>query len=510
MEPKLPKIKPNIQPNKIVKGSKGVYGGTKSKGVNPLVRNITDSDNLFSKLQERNPEVRNKRGTRTLFNMLGTFGTERNEKIIRRNLQLLRNTLVETFEIAKLLRMNAANSVGSKSKNYSGVLVGAALVGGAGLGLGMGAGKLLSDKKENVEEKEVDVKKIEEELSNTVVNGLDEDIEADNSKLEVEEYDDDKLNSDLDNSSKGLIQTITDSFSNLMKALKIGTNLESNTKQEENEPVEKSDDTLKIEKTDSSNQNQNGEDLINGIENSFKDQLKGKITEAESNSDYSAMYSRDREGFERGDEDITKMTINQVDQLQNDYMDYQKSIGRGDNRSDAMGAYQMLEPKKVAELMGIDPETTIFNKETQDKMADYYLNYAGLKEFEAGDITAEEFNNRLAGQFASLKTTEGKGVYDFMDRNEANTSVLDLIKSQESIYKDQDLSTLLKSESKSEIIVIDNTKDLQMISGGKGKKVAMVNNDSGRGSASGPTQRFYSSSNPDASNISTKSLLGVV
>ena len=119
MEPKLPKIKPNIQPNKIVKGSKGVYGGAKSKGVNPLVRNITDSDNLFSKLQERNPEVRNKRGTRTLFNMLGTFGTERNEKIIRRNLQLLRNTLVETFEIAKLLRMNAANSVGSKSKNYS-------------------------------------------------------------------------------------------------------------------------------------------------------------------------------------------------------------------------------------------------------------------------------------------------------------------------------------------------------------------------------------------------------
>ena len=510
MEPKLPKIKPNIQPNKIVKGSKGVYGGAKSKGVNPLVRNITDSDNLFSKLQERNPEVRNKRGTRTLFNMLGTFGTERNEKIIRRNLQLLRNTLVETFEIAKLLRMNAANSVGSKSKNYSGVLVGAAIVGGAGLGLGMGAGKLLSDKKENVEEKEVDVKKIEEELSNTVVNGLDEDIEADNSKLEVEEYDDDKLNSDLDNSSKGLIQTITDSFSNLMKALKIGTNLEGETKQEENKPVEKSDNTLKIEKTDSSNQNQNGEDLINGIENSFKDQLKGKIAEGESNTDYGAMYSRDREGFERGDEDITKMTISDVDKLQTDYLNYQTSIGRGDDRSAAMGAYQMLNPKKVAEMMDLDPETTVFDKKTQDMMSEYYLNYSGLKEFEAGDITAEEFNNRLAEQFASIKTTSGEGVYDTDKMNKANTSVLDLIKSQESKYKDQDLSTLLKSESKGEIIVIDNTKDLQMISGGKGKKVAMVNNDSGRGSASGPTQRFYSSFNPDASNISTKSLLGVV
>ena len=112
MEPKLPKIKPNIQPNNIVRASRGSYGGVKPKGVNALVRNITGSDNLFTQLRERNPEVSNKRGTRTLFNMLGTFGTERNEKIIRMNLQLLRNTLVETFEIAKLLRMNAAGGSG--------------------------------------------------------------------------------------------------------------------------------------------------------------------------------------------------------------------------------------------------------------------------------------------------------------------------------------------------------------------------------------------------------------
>ena len=51
MEPKLPKlpkskIKPNIQPNKIIGGGKVTYGGAKSKGVNPLIRNITSSDNL--------------------------------------------------------------------------------------------------------------------------------------------------------------------------------------------------------------------------------------------------------------------------------------------------------------------------------------------------------------------------------------------------------------------------------------------------------------------------------
>ena len=127
MEPKLPKIKPNIQPNKIIGGGKVTYGGAKSRGVNPLVRNITGSDNLFSQLRKRNPEVSNKRGTRTLFNMLGTFGTERNEKIIRMNLQLLRNTLVETFEIAKLLRMNAVGGSGSGGSGG----------GGAGLALSL-------------------------------------------------------------------------------------------------------------------------------------------------------------------------------------------------------------------------------------------------------------------------------------------------------------------------------------------------------------------------------------
>ena len=64
------KFKSNIQPNNIVGANRGDYGVAKPKGVNPLVRNITGSDNLFSKLQERNPEVRNRRGARTLFNML--------------------------------------------------------------------------------------------------------------------------------------------------------------------------------------------------------------------------------------------------------------------------------------------------------------------------------------------------------------------------------------------------------------------------------------------------------
>ena len=505
MEPKLPKIKPNIQPNKIVRANKGVYGGVKSTGVSPLVRNITGSDNLFSKLQEKNPEVRNKRGTRTLFNMLGTFGTERNEKIIRKNLQLLRNTLVETFEIAKLLRMNAAMSDGEGGSGGGlnmGLIAGIGAAGTAGLFAGLKLPKLFQGG-QGGDEEGGDVEGGDEDPIKTFID--DETKEFNKEFPKVEEYTDEKLNSDLDKSSKQIIDVIDKSSDSLIKNINKLVEGEGINVEEE----EKTDNTLEI-KEESSN-DKNVDSLVDGMGNSFKDQLKEKIAEGESNTDYGAMYSRDRKGFKRGDEDITKMTISEVDKLQTDYLNHQKSIGREeDNRSAAMGAYQMLDPKKVAEMMGLDPETTVFDKKTQDMMSEYYLNYSGLKEFEAGDITAEEFNNRLAEQFASIKTTSGEGVYDTDKMNKANTSVLDLIKSQESKYKDQDLSTLLKGESKGEIIVIDNTKGLQMISGGKGKKVAMVNNDSGRGSTSGPTQRFYSSFNPDASNISTKSLLGVV
>ena len=143
--------------------------------------------------------------------------------------------------------------------------------------------------------------------------------------------------------------------------------------------VKSGDDTLKVEESGDTNESDQVNSLVDGVSNSFKGALKTKIAEGESNNDYGAMYSRDQEGFDRGDEDITKMTINEVDKLQTDYLNYQTSIGReDDDRSAAMGAYQMLNPKKVAELMGLDPETTIFNKETQDMMSEYYLKYSGL------------------------------------------------------------------------------------------------------------------------------------
>ena len=516
MEPKLPKIpkskiKPNIQPNKIIGGGKVTYGGAKSRGVNPLVRNITGSDNLFSKLQERNPEVSNKRGTRTLFNMLGTFGTERHEKIIRTNLQLLRNTLVETFEIAKLLRMNAAGGDGgSGGKKYSGALMGAVVGTTATAGI-MGIGPNLLNFFKGDPEGSADAF-TDEDFTNEAKEIVSNEEKLVNKELEASAFDEeDTLDSDLEKSSRDLVEFINSGFSTLKEGLnKLIKGEGIDVEKTEETDVEGGDSTIKVEEENVKNESEQVNSLVDGVENSFKDVLKNKIAEGESNNDYGAMYSRDQEGFSRGDEDITKMTINEVDALQTDYLNYQTSIGRKDgDRSAAMGAYQMLNPKKVAELMGLDPETTVFDKDTQDQMSEYYLNYSGLKEFKAGEITAEEFNNRLAEQFASIETTDGKGVYDDDGLNKANTSVLDLIKAQESKYKGLEDGAFIPGSKKGEVIVINQGGGVTPIPG-SGKKVVMSNSNTGKGKSQGPTQKFYSSSNPDDSNLSTKSILGVI
>ena len=156
--------------------------------------------------------------------------------------------------------------------------------------------------------------------------------------------------------------------------------------------------------------------------------LKTAIRRAESGNDYGATFRAYLDGFSRRNEDITNMSINQVVQYQKDYIAHQRRLGIPETqRSAAVGAYQMLYPEVAASKTGV-PLTAKFNKENQDRMADYYLNMAGYQQFINGRITAEQFNDRLAGQFASLKTTSGRGVYDTDGINKAYENLLDLIK----------------------------------------------------------------------------------
>jgi muramidase (phage lysozyme) len=169
---------------------------------------------------------------------------------------------------------------------------------------------------------------------------------------------------------------------------------------------------------------------ISGTDSTFADSpdLKTAIRRAESGNNYGATFKGYLDGFSRKNEDLTNMSINQVVQYQKDYIAHQRKLGIPETqRSAAVGAYQMLFPELAASKTGV-PLTAKFNKKNQDRMADYYLNMAGYQQFIKGKISAEQFNNRLAGQFASLKTTSGSGVYDKDGINKAYEDLLDLIK----------------------------------------------------------------------------------
>ena len=168
--------------------------------------------------------------------------------------------------------------------------------------------------------------------------------------------------------------------------------------------------------------------------------LKTAIRRAESGNDYGATFRAYLDGFSRRNEDITNMSINEVVQYQKDYIEHQRRLGiPAGQRSAAVGAYQMLYPEVAASKTGV-PLTARFSKENQDKMVDYYLNMAGYQQFINNKISAEEFNNRLAGQFASLKTTSGSGVYDTDGINKAYEDLLDLIKKSKPQPKSSGLS----------------------------------------------------------------------
>ena len=243
--------------------------------------------------------------------------------------------------------------------------------------------------------------------------------------------------------------------------------------------------------------------------------LKTRIRQAESGNDYGSMYARNRDTFSRGNEDITKMTIDQVHDLQTDYLNHQKALGYnspdGSDRSAAMGAYQMMEVRQVAKEMGFDPSTTLFNKETQDKMAEYYLNVAGLQDYKAGRITAEQFNNRLAVQFASLKNTSGRGAHDGDGMNRAYDSVLDLIKSGDIrgnniVPQTQSRTNVQSKDPKVSFIQVPG----QQVAQAPARPQRLINTGTPDGSAS-PTVAFYSPSNPDSfEQISAKAAYSLV
>ena len=180
-----PIIKPGIQPKNITNSPRARVGGVVSpaRKLSPLVENIS-AKNPFSNIQRRNPELRNVRGARTLTNMMSTFGTAKNEKIIRKNLQLLRNSLVESFEMAKLLR--ATGNETGKQISKAGLLVGAALGGLLTKLFGKKKPKKKGDDDKKDDDNNKDTKKAENQFAKSIsefFEGIKNTIQSEFDKL---------------------------------------------------------------------------------------------------------------------------------------------------------------------------------------------------------------------------------------------------------------------------------------------------------------------------------------
>ena len=115
--------------------------------------------------------------------------------------------------------------------------------------------------------------------------------------------------------------------------------------------------------------------------------------------------------------ELTKMTLNQI-------FDYQRQMVQGGSESSAVGRYQYIRKTLVntAAQMGLNPATTVFNQQTQDAIATYTLRSIGLDKWLNGQMTDEDFLNRVAKIWAGIPTTAGVSAYQGVGSNKAGTS----------------------------------------------------------------------------------------
>lgn len=94
--------------------------------------------------------------------------------------------------------------------------------------------------------------------------------------------------------------------------------------------------------------------------------------------------------------------------------------------SSASGRYQYIRTtlQDVAASMGLDPNTTKFTPEVQDRIAIYHLRRShGLDRWLAGRMRNEDFLNRLAGTWAGIPNTGGRSTYAGVLDNRAGIAV---------------------------------------------------------------------------------------
>lgn len=142
------------------------------------------------------------------------------------------------------------------------------------------------------------------------------------------------------------------------------------------------------------------------------------ISTAESNGNYNAYYGNSGNTAIK----FTDMTLAQV-------MQWQRTENAKGNNYTAVGKYQFI-PKTLRgaiEALGLNPETTKFTPEIQDRLAEHLLKVRGIDDFISGKISKEQFANNLALEWAGLPAVSGdnagKSAYHKDGINKSNVSV---------------------------------------------------------------------------------------
>jgi len=159
-----------------------------------------------------------------------------------------------------------------------------------------------------------------------------------------------------------------------------------------------------------------GIDMATAKETSAFGAFMNEIIGVESGGNYNAFHGNGNNSRVR----FTDMTIQQV-------LDWQKNgdwkrLGAG---SSAVGKYQFIEGtlRETVRASGIDPNAK-FTPAVQDKLIMHRLfTTRKMQDYLEGKISDEEMvDQHLATEFAGLKKTDGRGVYDGDGLNKASLS----------------------------------------------------------------------------------------
>ena len=144
--------------------------------------------------------------------------------------------------------------------------------------------------------------------------------------------------------------------------------------------------------------------------NVYDSQMLELIGQHESGGDYNRVYGKAKRI------DLTNMTINEV-------MAWQKAYTDNGSASSAAGKYQVIRKTLTGAVkeMGLSGNEK-FDEAMQDKIGMHLLDKRGYSKYLNGDMKQSTFVNNVAHEWASFKTTAGRGAYDGDGLNHAKVS----------------------------------------------------------------------------------------